>query len=114
MSGSRETPHRRAADAFVRRVRERYGDAIERVLLYGSVARHEELGIDSDVDLLLVLGDDVDTAAYEERIRDLAYDVELEYGVILSLVVLSASEYESRADRPFFEHVRRDAKTLYG
>lgn len=55
------------------------------ILLYGSVARGEERGVHSDVDSLVVLSDGVDDAAtVEHDSRDLAYDVELEYGVVLS------------------------------
>ena len=113
MADSAATLHERAAEAFVRKVRERYGDAVETILLYGSVARGEERGVNSDVDLLIVLSDDVDEAAVAEQIRDLAYDVELDAGVVLSLVVLSASEYEHRSERPFLQHVQGDAKILY-
>lgn len=114
MSGSTGSPHQRAAEAFARRVRERYDDELVRVLLYGSVARGEQRGVDSDVDLLVVLGDDADREEVEADVRKLAYDVELERGVVLSLVVLSATEYDRRSDRPFFQHVRRDAEVLHG
>lgn len=108
----RTSPHRRAANAFERRVRERYGDAVEAVYLYGSVARGDERGRDSDVDLLVVISDDVN--GLESAIRDLAYDVELDHGVVLSLIVRSASEFERQKERPFFRHVRGDAERLYG
>ena len=112
VSEGRELDHRGAAADFARRVRERYGDVVETVLLYGSVARNEARGRDSDVDLLVVLVDDVDRTEFERRVRDLAYDVELEHGVVLSLVLTSESGY--RSGGPFLEHVRRDAEPLYG
>lgn len=114
MAEPRASPHHRAAEAFVGRVRERFDDVVETVLLYGSVARGEQRGVGSDVDLLVVLRDGSAASEFEEAIRDLAYDVELEYGVVLSLIVLTNTEYERRAGRPFFEHVRRDAERLYG
>lgn len=114
MADSRTSPHRRAAEVFARRVRERHGEAIEAVLLYGSVARDEERGEDSDVDLLVVLQDAVDKTEVEEQIRDLAYEIELDREVILSLIVKEESEYEQQKDRRFFQHVRRDAEVLYG
>lgn len=113
MAESRASPHERAAEAFARRARERHGDEIAAVLLYGSVARGEERGVNSDVDLLVVLSDAVDAVEVEEQVRDLAYDIELDRGVILSLTVKTESEYEQQKDRPFFRHVRRDAEVLW-
>lgn len=114
MAEPRPSPHHRAAEAFARQVRERFDDAVETVLLYGSVARGDERGVGSDVDLLVVLQEEVDEGELEEPVRDLAYDVELEYGVVLSLVVLPASEYDRRAGRPFFQRLHREAEILYG
>lgn len=113
MAEPRASPHQRAAEAFARQVREQFGDVVKEVLLYGSVARGEQRGVDSDVDLLIVHQDEVEDE-FEEQIRDLAYDVELDHGLVLSLIVLSATEYERRTERPFFRHVRRDAEILYG
>ena len=108
------SPHQAAAEAFARRVGERFEGGVEAVLLYGSVARGEQRGVASDVDLLVVLADDVDCDEYEHRVRELAYDVELEYGVALSLVVTTAADYAREANRPFFQQVQRDAERLYG
>lgn len=105
--------HRRAADTFARRVRDEYGDVVESVILFGSVARGNQRGVASDVDLLVVVDDEADRAEYERRIRDLAYDVELERSIVLSVIVVSAAEYRRDAD-PFLQNVRRDAKRLHG
>lgn len=43
-----------------------------------------ERGIDPDVDLLVVLRDDVDKIEFEEKVRNLAYDIELDHGIVLS------------------------------
>lgn len=114
MAEQHPSAHQRAADTFTRRVRDRLGDSIDSVLLYGSVARGEERGVRSDVDLIVILSDTVDEKALEADVRDLAYEVELEHGVVLSLIVLTASEYERRAERPFFSNVRQHAESLYG
>lgn len=114
MSESSQSVHELAATAFARAVRNEFADEVERVLLYGSVARGDARGVDADVDLIVVLDDRVDRAECEARVRALAYDIELDLGVILSLVVLSAAEYEARTDRPFFQHVRREGQLLYG
>lgn len=106
--------HRRAAEAFARRVRETHADAVASVRLYGSVARGETRGTRSDVDLFVTVHDDADVEATEETLRDLAYDVELDYGVALSLVVKTETEFETERDRPFLREIRANAELLYG
>lgn len=106
--------HRDAALTFSDRVRDAYGDRVDRMLLYGSVARDEVRGSDSDVDLLIILRDEVDTTSIELEIRDVAYDVELEYGVILSLVFTTVSDFKNNTYFSYFSRVREDAQTLYG
>lgn len=108
------TPHRDAAEAFTRQARDRYGDAIEAILLYGSVARGTERGADSDVDLLVVVSDTVYASSLEDYLRDLAYEIELDRGVVLSLLVLSESDVDAQTDRPFFATVQQDATQLHG
>jgi predicted nucleotidyltransferase len=103
--------HRAAVDAFVTRVRDDDLDSVQRLLLFGSVARGTQ-SPDSDADGLAVVDDEADQSAVEDRLRDIAYGVELDHEVILSLVVLSDSEY--RTGGPFLEHVRRDAEMLHG
>lgn len=114
MAESHASTHERAARAFARQVRERLGEAVQTVLLYGSVARGDERGVGSDVDLLVVVRDEAARDEVAERVRGIAYDIELERGVVLSLLVLTATEYRRRQERPFYRNVRRDAEILYG
>ena len=110
---ARESNHYRAANAFAQQVREQYGDIVDEVVLYGSVARGEERELDSDVDLIVVLDDGVEKQGSEQALRKLAYDVELGFGVVLSLLVLTFTEYYN-SDKPYLQHVQQDAQPLYG
>jgi predicted nucleotidyltransferase len=114
MTDSRASPHERAAEEFAHRIGEQKADAVSTVLLYGSVARGEERGTDSDVDILVVLRDTADRAAEEDEIRDIAYDIELERSLVLSLIVKSESEFKRRKSHPFLRNVRHDAEILHG
>lgn len=62
-----------------------------RVIIYGSYARGEERD-DSDVDLLIVLPDDRSDHATEERIRDSAIEMGLEYDFLFSVIVVSEKQ----------------------
>lgn len=97
-------PHERAFAAFAKRARDAFGDAIHELLLFGSAARGEAHEIDSDVDVFIVL----DTTEHAEELRDIAYEVQLEYGVVVSIRVKTKDRFEERKDHPFIKNVLRD------
>ncbi|MEF8842645.1 MAG: nucleotidyltransferase domain-containing protein [Haloarculaceae archaeon] len=84
--------HEEAATAFARRVRESGLSGLEGLFLFGSTARGEASGLDSDVDFLAVVADEADRRAVEDRLRDVAYDVMLEFGPVVEVHVLSRAE----------------------
>ncbi|WP_123538615.1 nucleotidyltransferase domain-containing protein [Halosimplex salinum] len=106
-------PHREAVDAFVERVEDGDFDAIQRLYLFGSVARGTQRP-DSDVDIFAVLDDGADVSAVEERLRDLAYDVMLEGGPAFSIHAVTESTVEARADHPFFRTALDEGRPIYG
>ena len=100
-------PRVRAAIAEVRaRLEALYGDRLARVVLYGSYARGEA-GPDSDVDLLVVLRGPYNAYREIRRTGLLRLEVELTYGVDLSLQPYSEKEVATRTD-PFIQNVTRD------
>ena len=91
---ARLTPDERAGlYTFVDRLRQRYGDDLLRVRLFGSKARgdfHDE----SDFDLLIVLR--IGSGDYRRRwneLVDLASDIQLTHGIIISFVLKDESNY---------------------
>lgn len=107
MSESASQPHQRAFEAFAERAQDTLGDSIHELFLFGSVARNEARGIDSDVDVFVVL----DTTECEDELRDIAYEVQLEYGVVVSVHVKSTERFEERKDHPFIKNVLRDGRS---
>jgi len=105
-SGAR---HEAAATAFVDRVRDRSITDIEAIYVFGSTARGEAAGLSSDVDVLVVFTTDIDPAV-EDEIRDLAYDIMLEYGPVVEVHTLSAPSFEAQleAGHPFIHGVVSD------
>ena len=99
-------PHRAAASAFVDRVRDRFGGAIEALYVFGSVARGSE-STTSDVDVLVVVADEADLRTTDDQLLALAFDVQLEYDVRIEVHSMPASEFEARRDRgePFVRTV---------
>jgi uncharacterized protein len=79
--------------AFVDRLRSHYGSRLVQVVLFGSKARGDA-DAESDLDLLILL----ETRGLSHRanwnaIADLAWDVELEYGLALSFILKAPADY---------------------
>ena len=85
-----------------------FGNRVE-LYLFGSVAR-DEYSTESDIDILVLIPGEVKTAI-EEKVIDLAYDVELEYDVVFGIVVYSKEFWSSGKARamPFHQNLQREA-----
>ena len=86
--------HERAAlGALVRRLHQRYGGDLERVVLFGLKARGD-FNSESDLDVLVVVSmRSGEYRRYWNEIVDIACDVELEYNVVISPIIKEAAIY---------------------
>ena len=109
MSDTAATDHRNAAVAFADAVRSAHPDTVETVLLFGSTARGETRGRDSDVDLFVVVDERESTPIAD--FRDLAYRIGLGYGLTLSVHARNSETFESGSD-PFVRKIREDGERL--
>ena len=104
-------PSVRAALQDVRAaLRETYGDRLQQLIVFGSHARGDARA-DSDVDVLIVLGGDVDSLNEARRTSDIVMDVAVHHGVSLSLVHLSEDEF-AQQDRPLLRNIDREGVAL--
>jgi len=108
---------RRAIDRFIGLLQERLGEELDAVWFYGSRARGEDTGPDSDVDLLVL------TAGGHARdfatVHDLMADAAVEVGAMPPYFSVRVGDREwlagRRAIRAFFiQEVDRDKIVLYG
>ena len=93
-----------------KRLQQEYGDAIVRVLVFGSVARGTD-GPESDVDIMVVVDDDKCSVDWElERsIRGVALGVELAQGVVFDLKVVAHHALRGLSGHtPFMERVAEE------
>jgi len=88
--GASEADIAAALDALRTTLTEELGDSLERLVLYGSRARGDH-DPDSDIDIAVVIrGLD---RTVKRRALELVADVELEYLVPLSVLVLSEADF---------------------
>ena len=78
------------------------------IFLYGSRARGDNQP-DSDWDILVITPRDKITYDYESDLRDPIFDIELETGQIISLIVYSKSDWVNRmAFSPLYSNVKKE------
>ena len=92
------------------RVRERYGDRLDAVILHGSVARgtQEE---ESDVDLLVLLRGELDYFRELRNLVDLLYPLQLEAERIISALPAASDEYHA-GTLQLYRNAAREGVTL--
>jgi len=82
--------HRRIAEDFARHLKAKYGERIERIILFGSVARGD-YGEDSDVDLIVMTPESTHDLQWD--IAGDAMDLLTRDGVLPSVLVFTAAEW---------------------
>jgi predicted nucleotidyltransferase len=104
---------RRVVIEFVDKMRERFGDQVLSIVLFGSRARGEA-GTDSDMDILVVMSDtDLEMS---REIRYLAVDVWLEHDIYLSTRVWSLAHWHKLEELQtlLYRNIRQDGISLWG
>lgn len=87
-------------------------DPSAKIYLYGSRARGTARS-DSDWDLLILLNNDKITNEIEQNITYPLYDLEFEIGELISPMVYSINEWESKYRiTPFYSNVMKEGRLL--
>ena len=82
------------------------------VILYGSQARGTS-NKQSDIDILILVDNDKITYSDEQRIKYPVYDLEFETGKIISPVIVSRNDWETRHKiTPFYKNIQKEGVTL--
>jgi len=84
-----------------------YGSRLRGIYLYGSYARGEA-EVESDLDLLVVLGDLPGYGVEVDRTGNLISELSLKYGISISRVFVSDRDWSSRQS-PFLINARSEA-----
>ena len=100
---------RKLAEEFARQLKEKHGDRIQRVILFGSVARGEDVK-DSDVDLLVVTRDT--SWAFRKSLAGEAAEVLMREGVYISAKPIPPEGFSRTEDTIFGRNVRKEGLVL--
>jgi len=83
-----------------------YRERLVKLVLFGSQARGDA-GPDSDIDVLIVLKQPVNSSAEIERTSEFTSKLCLEHKVVISRIFVSAEQFQYE-DGGFFRNVRRE------
>ena len=105
--------YQEAVDEFVRRVRRKYEDKIDSIILFGSVARGEAKE-DSDIDILVVIKKK--NVKDMKEIYGIAFEVSMEYLLDVSPKVYGINEILNslKIGVPFIKEVLKEGVSIYG
>lgn len=85
------------------------GSRLNRIILYGSYARGD-FKQDSDMDIMIladILPEEI--SGYADRVYDITYDFELQYGMEINPSIQSLQIYEKwKSVYPFFMNIEKD------
>ena len=93
-------------DEFRDEVEKLYSNKLKSIILYGSWARGDATE-ESDIDLLIVLEGKVIPGKEVDRMIDIITDINLKYGVLLTVYPISERDY-STVNSPLLINVRRE------
>jgi len=83
-----------------------YGSRLKNIILYGSFARGNATQ-DSDIDLAIVLEGDVKPGREIDRLIDIITEINLNYGVLISIYPVSEKDYKS-LNSPLLLNIRKE------
>jgi predicted nucleotidyltransferase len=100
-------------EEFVKRLRQTLSSNIVDVRLFGSEARGEATS-ESDIDVLVVVQPDTERVRFEDRIIDIAFDVNLDFGIYISPRVVTPGKLNDPVWRetPFIKNVAQESIAL--
>lgn len=87
-------------------LKELYEDRLVDIVLYGSFAK-EKATSDSDIDVAVILGGEVNKGKEIDRICDVIYPVELKYDELISVNPISEKDIDDTG-WPLYKHINTE------
>mgnify|MGYP004568170589 CR=1 FL=1 len=98
---------------FANKVKILLGDRVKKIILYGSYARGD-YNKNSDIDVMILTDLNAkEIEEYRDKISDIAFDIELEKGVIISPVIKNIDKYNANINIiPFYINVHKEGVVI--
>lgn len=98
---------------FNNQARKILGNRLKKIILYGSYARGD-YNEKSDIDLMLLTDLNFEEIEkYRDDISDIAFEIELKTGIIISPVIKNIDNYNSKINIvPFYKNVQMEGVVL--
>lgn len=99
-------------DHLNKQLKETLDTALKEIILFGSYARGDYT-IDSDMDFLVII-DETNIKEKEELILDIAVDLSIQYGVVISVFIKNLSNYlMEKKYKPFLKTIEKEGIRIY-
>ena len=99
-------------NAYIALLKEKYGENITKIILFGSAARRKR-SRESDVDLLIITTNK--RQSVKDEISMSAFDIMLKNNIVLSPIVMDKDTYEwyKKYRDPFYNNIMRDGVDIW-
>lgn len=100
---------------FIQEISKVLKNSLKKAILYGSYARGD-YNENSDIDIMILtdLNDD-EIEQLKEKIVDIAFELELKTGIVISPIIRNIEKFEKRTNIiPFYMNVKREGVILNG
>ena len=92
-------------------LQEIFGNVLERIILYGSVARGTQTS-ESDVDIAVIVNGY--TKTMHDTMTDFVVDLELKYNKVLSVLLIDYDKFKEWENvMPFYKNVKKEGIQLW-
>ena len=98
---------------FVQTMKVLFGSKLNKIIVYGSYARGD-YGKNSDVDIMILVDlPEAEIKKFENRVYDVAFEIEMDTGVNISPVIKNREQFEYWEDTlPYYKNVRKEGVTI--
>ena len=100
---------------FAQQIRVIYGNSLKKIVVYGSYARGDYQE-NSDIDIMILV--DASDSEIKKRFNlvcDLAFDYEMDYGVIIPPLVMNEDHFIKWSETlPFYRNVKQEGVIVNG